>query len=124
MQNRQPIDPARALDQLFQVIRQEALGNPAFARRLLDAVGHPVQFRGEEALAAVDPILVAMQGPEEFRRTFLSMKLADVKRVGTASGLLVPKERLPATIGALVDLLWERAEERMGDVFPRRHAAE
>ena len=59
------IDPAEALDTLFQIVREEALNNPKFARRLLDAVGHTVEFRGEAALAAVDPTLVSQRMPSD-----------------------------------------------------------
>ena len=45
MDTKRRIDPAEALDTLFQIVRQEALGNPNFARRLLDAVGYTVEFR-------------------------------------------------------------------------------
>ncbi len=119
------VGPAEALDRLFQVVREEALANPRFGRRLLEAVGQTVLYRGEEAIAAIDPVLVAMRGFEEFRATFLSMKAAEIKKVGKASGLLVGTDRLPNTVGALVDLLWDRASQRLHDLYPRnRDAAE
>lgn len=125
MDAKRSIDPAEALDKLLQVIREEAQANPRFGRRLLEAVGHPVFFRGEEALSAIDPVLVAMHGYEEFRATFLSMKAAEIKKVGKASGLLVGASRLPTAVGDLVDLLWDRASQRLRDLYPHsRHAAE
>jgi hypothetical protein len=124
MDSRRKSDPAEALDSLFQVIREEAMSNPKFARRLLDAVGFTVEFRGEEALASVDPLLVAMHGLEEFRRTFSSMKAKDVSKVGIEFNLIEKEEAKGKKIGALVDLLWDRASERMRDLVPRRQAAE
>ncbi len=125
MDTKRRIDPAEALDTLFQIVRQEALGNPNFARRLLDAVGYTVEFRGEAALAAVDPALVAMRGREEFRRTFLSMNAKDLKKIGKDFSLIENHETAKKTIPQLVDLLWERASERMRDLVPpKRQAAE
>ena len=125
MSSNAPIDPATALNQLFQVVREEALANPRFARRLLDSVGCTVIFRGDEALAAVDPLLVAMHGHEEFRRTFVSMTVANVKRVGKSAGLFSQAEALPGNLGTLVELLWDRSIQQVNDRFPvRRVAAE
>lgn len=120
------VDPAEALDGLFQIVREEALGNPKFARRLLEAVGYTVEFRGKDAVAAVDPILLARRGPEEFRRTFLSMDLKEVKKVGEDFNLVEKHEtKAMKKVAPLVDLLWERASERVYDLFPRaREAAE
>jgi hypothetical protein len=125
MDTQRQIDPAEALDKFFQAVREEALANPKFGRRLLEAIGYSVIYRGEEAINAVDPVLVAMQGYEEFRRTFLSMRPAEIKKVGKSSGLLVGVAPLPTTVGNLVDLLWERARQRLHDLYPqKRFAAE
>jgi hypothetical protein len=118
------IDAAEALDGLFKVVREEALSNPKFASRLLEAVGCTVEFRGEEALAAVDPVLVAMRGLEEFRRTFLSMSVAELKKIGKSFSLMESHETARKTVGQLVDLLWERASERLRDLAPTLQAAE
>ncbi len=116
------VDPAKALDTFFSIIRQEALANPAFGRRLIEAVGYTVTYRGEEALAATDPVLVAMSGAEEFRRTFLSMRAAEIKKLGEASGLFAKKETLPRGSAELVDILWSRASERLRNLVGRQAA--
>lgn len=120
------IDPAEALTKLFHVVRQEALSNPEFARRMLDAVGYTVEFRGDEALAAVDPVLVAKRGYDEFRSTFLSMKAKDLKKIGKDFSLIESHETTKKSVLQLVDLLWERASERRRDLIPppAREAAE
>jgi hypothetical protein len=120
------IDPAEALTKLFAIVRHEALGNPKFARDLLDAVGYTVEFRGDDALAAVDPVLVAKRGYEEFRRTFVSMKAKDLKKIGKDFSLMESHETARMTVAQLVDLLWERASERRRDLIPpsAREAAE
>ena len=125
MNNKMPVDVATALDKLFQVVREEALANPLFARRLLEVTGLTVQFRADEALAAIDPVLIAGQGHDEFRKTFLSLKAAEVKKIGKSTGLFTAGEALPAPLPQLVDLLWARASERRRDLFPQsREAAE
>ncbi len=138
MDTKRKIDATEALDKLFQIVRQEALGNPTFARRLLEAVGYTVEFRGEEALVAVDPVLVAMRGREEFRRTFVSMPLAGVKVIGQAFNLVEShefdkevvgkngkKKKQKKSVGEIEELLWERSSERMRDLVPStRQAAE
>ena len=119
------IDAAQALATLFEIVREEALNNPKFARRLLEAVGHTVEFRGEQALAAVDPLLVAKSGEDEFRRTFLSMTAANLKKIGKDFSLIETHEMARKSVPQLVQLLWERASERRRDLVPqRREAAE
>lgn len=117
------IDPAKALDTFFGLVRREALANPTFGRQLVEALGCTVIYRGDEALAAMDPLLVATKGAEEFRRTFMSFKPADVKKAGEAAGFFAKKEALPKAHGQLVDLLWSRAQQRLRDLTPR-YAAE
>ena len=125
MDTKRRIDAAEALDTLFQIVRQEALSNPKFARRLLEAVGYTVEFRGDAALAAVDPTLVAERGLDEFRRTFLSMPAKALKKIGKDFSLIETQETAGKTLPQLVELLWERASERRRDLVPqRRHAAE
>jgi hypothetical protein len=68
---------------------------------------------------------VALRGPEEFRKTFLSMTAADIKKVGKTFSLMENHETVRKPVGALVDLLWERASERVHDLVPpAREAAE
>lgn len=119
------IEPGKALDDFFQIVKQEALANPAFGRRLIEAIGYKVIYRGSEAMAAIDPVLVAIEGLEPFRATFASMKVAEVKKIGEAAGLFQRGEKLPKGLGEQIDLLWQRAQQRLRDLSPNaRHAAE
>jgi hypothetical protein len=114
------IGAGEALDRFFQIVREEAASNPKFERRLLEAVGFDVFYRGEEALATVDPVLVAKKGRDEFRRTFLSMSAAEIKRIGKSCDLFRTGDRLGSTPGALTDLLWDRASQRVENLTPQR----
>lgn len=123
MSDKSTISANEALDNFFEIVREEAAANPMFGRRLLEAIGHTVQYRGEEALAAIDPVAVARQGYDEFRRTFMSMKLKEIKKVGEVSGLFMKGNKYPAAVGPLVDALWERADEKRAFLAPRRREA-
>ena len=129
MSTREVIDATTALEKFFEIVREEAAVNPQFGKRLIEAVGYKVIYRGDEAKSIVDPVLVAMEGQDEFRRTFLSMKQKDVEKIGLDAGLIQkpPKgTKAPRlTLQQLVDLLWDRSKERIEDLVPRpRHAAE
>jgi hypothetical protein len=77
--------PGDALDRIFEVIRQEAAGNPTFARRMLDAAGVTVVFSGPEAAVAADPVLLAARGDYAvFRESFLSFTEKDLKALSRA----------------------------------------
>ena len=123
MDAKKPIGPAEALDQLLQIIREEAASNPRFERRMLEAAGFQVIYRGDQTLSALDPVLVAMRGFEEFRRTFNSMRTAEIKKVGKDSALFSVGERLPTQPGALTDLLWDRASQRLSNLAPQLRVA-
>jgi hypothetical protein len=114
------IPPGEALDRLFQIVREEAAENPRFERRLIEAIGYTVIYRGDDAKIAVDPVLVADKGPIEFRSTFASMTVADIKRIGRDANLLVAGDRVaPNTSAAWTDLLWKRAREKIESLVPR-----
>jgi hypothetical protein len=120
MSNSKVLGAGEALDRFFQIVREEAANNPRFERRLLEAVGFHVFYRGEEALVAIDPVLVAMKGREEFRRTFMSMRAADIRKAGKSSDLFRSSERLPTSPGGLTELLWDRASQRLENLTPQR----
>ncbi len=110
------IEPVEALDRFFSIIRERANSDPLFARQLSDAIGHTVVFRGEEAIQSIDPIMVARQGANEFRETFLSFSAKDLKKIlkdfGLASAQDMKGKNKPAL---LVDLMWERASIKLRD---------
>ena len=132
MAGREPIDPAEALDKFFTVVREEALANPLFGRRLAEAVGFEVIYQGETALQVMDPVSVAMRGREKFFAIFSTFSEKDIRKIGEAKGLLEkPAKKAKGSKepkvehSQLVALLWDRAKERLDDTYPhKRHAAE
>lgn len=110
------IEPVEALERFFAVVRQEAIDNPSFAARLLDALGAKVVFRGNAAASSVDPLQVALAGYEEFRATFLSFPAKDLKSIvkdfglGTAADMK-GKSKAPQ----IVDVMWAGASAKLKD---------
>ncbi len=113
------VDPTTALDNFFSVIRDRAVADPEFARSLCDAIGATVVFRGEEAANAVDPVMEARHGVERFRETFLSFPAKDLKRLLKDYSLASPQDmKGKSKAPQLVDLLWERASQKLNDLRP------
>ena len=113
------IEASKALDGFFAVVREEAVRNPVFGARLLDALGVTVEYRGTVVGDVVDPIALVRQGQEKFRATFLTFDDKTLKKVlndhGLASKTDIGKRKGPA----LVELLWERAEAKHSSLFGR-----
>lgn len=132
MDTNKVIDPTQALDMFFRIVREEAAANPVFGRRMVEALGYTVLYRGEDAAMVVDPVLVAMQGLQEFRATFEAMKPEAIQKIGESHGLLQKPTRSPKGIktvkptqSELIARLWDRAQQRKLDLFPQlRQAAE
>lgn len=118
MQNR--LEPDVALERIFDVIRQEAAGNPTFARRLLEAAGITVVFTGPEAAGAADPILLAARGDyAAFRESFMSFTEKDLKTLIKGHSLATEQQVKGVTTkpkqAGLVDLMWEGALRKLKD---------
>lgn len=116
MSNR--VEPAEALERLFEVIRQEASSNPTFARRMLDAVGATVVFSGAEAARVADPILIAARGDyASFRESFMSFSEKDLKALLKGFALATDEQvkgvKTKPKQAGLVELLWEGASRKL-----------
>ena len=110
------IEPAEALDRFFAIVRQEAIDNPGFAARLLEALGANVVFRGDIALSSVDPLQVALRGYDEFRATFLSFSVKDLKTIVKDFGLATPTDmKGKSKAPQIVDLMWAGASAKIKD---------
>ena len=109
------LSPAEALERIFRVIREEAVSNPTFARRLLDAAGVTVTFTGSDAVAAADPILVAARNKyDAFREVFLTFQESALKKMVTTYGLGTAEDvrritTRPKKFG-YIDLMWDGAQ--------------
>jgi hypothetical protein len=123
MKPNEAASPVEALDGLFQAIRTEAETNPEFAHRIARALKMNIMFRGDEALLLVDPVLVADQGQLEFRKTFTSFSVQDLKKIATEHNLATSSDlrrfRSDNAKPKLIDLMWNGAVSKLRDV---RHA--
>lgn len=122
MTEKQKLSPGEALNQLFEVIRDEALGNPSFARRMLSAVGYQVVYTGTEAAGAVDPILVAAAHEyPAFREMFSTFSEKDLKAImasfalATAEDVKSVKAKGRAKKIAFIDLMWDGAQRKIAE---------
>lgn len=118
MSNMPNRSPAEALERIFEVIREEAVANPTFARRLLDAAGVTVTFSGSEAASAADPVLVAARNEyAAFREMFSTFAEPELKKMVTSHGLGTAEDvrrvtTRPKKFG-YIDLMWEGARHKL-----------
>jgi hypothetical protein len=110
------LDPIEALDRFFLVVRQEASENASFASRLLDALGADVLVRGEAAVALVDPVQVALKGIGEFRATFLTFSVKDLKALVKDYGLATAADmKGKSKAPQIVDVMWLGVQAKIKD---------
>lgn len=108
--------PDIALRRFLEVVADEAAVNTTFRNRLLLATGARVLFAGEEDIATVDPVELAVRYDETtFKRIYSAMSPAQLKGIlkarphpafATASD--VQGQAKPA----LLEMLWSRARSR------------
>lgn len=112
-------EPAERLEALFALIVDEARANPELMRRMLSIVGVPVRFVGSDAVSAVDPIIEAGKGQDEFRKTFLTFELADLKKIIKEYELAETADLRGKKKPAVVELMWATADRKRRDMVPR-----
>jgi hypothetical protein len=118
MTSQSDISPSEALERLFEVIRAEAASNPAFCRRLVDALGIAVTFKGSEAVTAADPILAAARMEfAAFREMFDSFAEKELKSLTKSFGLATDAQlkavnTKPKKIG-VIELMWDGARRKL-----------
>ena len=112
------LTPDEALSRLFDLISEQASNDRRFARQLLEAMGVTVLFRGEEALDAIDPVLVVANGYDEFRRTFSTFKLTQLKKIAKEYGLATTSDMKGKKLPQLIDIMWEGASNKRHDSVP------
>ena len=120
MTNGTEISASEALERLFEVIRAEAATNPVFARRLVNALGVTVTFKGAEAVTAADPIIAAARMDfAAFRETFDTFSEKELKALTktfalATDGQVKDVSTKPKKIG-LIDLMWDGARRKLRD---------
>ncbi len=104
--------PDEALRALFDAVHTAAARGGGLADGLAAAAAGGALFRGKEALAALDPVLLAAQGPEVFRETLLTFAAAQLRQLALEHDLALAQELGDLAAPAMVDLLWSRAQRR------------
>lgn len=120
MTNQNRLAPEAALDRIFSIIREEAMANPTFARRLLEAAGVTVTFSGPDAVKIADPILVAARGDyASFREAFIGFSEKDLKDLAKNFALATQEQvkgvKTKPKAAGLVDLLWDGALRKLDE---------
>lgn len=114
------VSPGEALERIFEVIREEAVANPTFAKRLLDAAGVTVVFSGPDAAKVADPILAAARAEyADFRESFIGFAEKDLKSL-LKGFVLATDEQIKSVKtkpkqSGLVDLMWEGAKRKLDE---------
>lgn len=114
------VSPGEALERIFEVIREEAVANPTFAKRLLDAAGVTVVFSGPDAAKVADPILAAARAEyADFRESFIGFTEKDLKSLLKGFALATDEQiksvKTKPKQSGLVDLLWEGAKRKLDE---------
>ena len=114
------VSPGDALERIFEVIREEAVANPTFAKRLLDAAGVTVVFSGPDAAKVADPILAAARAEyADFRESFIGFTEKDLKSLLKGFALATDEQiksvKTKPKQSGLVDLMWEGAKRKLDE---------
>lgn len=107
-----------ALERMLDVIREEAIANPAFAARILRAAGIEVTDAQERGDTALDPILLAVpDDPEAFKQTFAAIPEKELKILlksyGLATEVQIKTVKGPGKQAQLIDLMWQGARRKL-----------
>jgi len=106
--------PTEFLDRIFDVIREEAQANPAFAARLVKAAGGEVSFPARAAVQVLNPIEIASKGgAEAVRRAFEGFEAVELRQLLKEHGLASAIDVRSRSKRDLLDMLAVRATARM-----------
>lgn len=120
MDTGQKLGPLEYLDRFFDEIRAEARDNPAFAARLIEALGGEAVFPDEVKRDLLNPLAEAARESEAaFKSRFDSLKSADLKWLFRTYNLASPIDLRGLDRAGMLDLLYARArakaEERQSE---------
>jgi len=110
--------PDEVLTLIFEIIREEAVANPNFAKRLLEAAGAQVVFNGPEAATAADPVIAAARFEYDvFREMFLTFREPDLKKLIKSYALATDEQvrsvKTRPKKDGMIDLMWDGAKRRL-----------
>lgn len=112
MSTEKPISPNAALRRFLDVVANEADMNADFRNKLLFALKVPVIIEGQDDLASVHPVELAVRYDEHtFKRIYGQLKGPALKKILVDHGLASAAEAGAKGIKppAQVELLWDRA---------------
>ncbi|MEM9740481.1 MAG: hypothetical protein AAF829_11485 [Pseudomonadota bacterium] len=102
------------LDRLFDVIRDEARANPAFAARLVKAAGGQVTFTERDKVAVLNPLEVAAEGgPNAVRSAFETLDPLQLRTLLKEHNLASAIDVRSRGKADLLDMLAVRATARV-----------
>ncbi len=122
MEDRQGLSASEYLDRAFDVIRDEARANPAFASRLVKALGGEVMFPRAQKKHILNPLSVAAVETEAaMRALFSDLSATELKALLRQYNLASAVDIRGLDGKALLDLLVRRARDKSGErmVQPR-----
>lgn len=109
-----------ALDAFFATVRRHADENPAFASELVQALSIPIEVTVETPadvkakMLFLDPVVIAGQGYDVFRQTFVPLKDPQKKAIIKHYNLAdLPSKGGPKG-DELVGIMWEASRSRRG----------
>ncbi|MEL6568384.1 MAG: hypothetical protein AAFQ22_08205 [Pseudomonadota bacterium] len=106
--------PTDFLDRLFDVIRDEARANPAFAARLAKAAGAQITFAETEKAVVLNPLEVAAEGgANSVRAAFESLDVVALRALLKEHNLASAIDVRSRGKADLLDMLAVRATARV-----------
>jgi len=114
-----------ALDEFFRIVRDRAQKDAAFTSELIQALAIPIKIEHDpKALAKnlpyYDPVVIAGDGLDEFRRVFRPMTDAQLRKIITHFNI-ASKDQVPAKNGPkgeeLFEILWNGAFSQRKRIF-------
>lgn len=110
------LSAAEYLDRFFEEIRAEARDNPAFAARLVRALGAQVVFSQSDIGAIANPIEIAgAQGEAGLRDTFGTLPATELRKLMRTANLATSVDMRGRDQADLVDLLVARACAKLSE---------
>ncbi|MEQ8557493.1 MAG: hypothetical protein RIB03_04175 [Henriciella sp.] len=107
-------DVLEALDRVLEELRREFKANPAFAHRVVRALGANVVFDPKHAAVLINPVeLLSKETPERAKETLSGLAPAELKKMAKASKLATPTDMSGKSKEALVEMILRRADLRL-----------